>query len=273
MIRNAVPQHFGEMFADELLLFERELKRIRAGQVTRDFGGEHFRGFAARRKDQHGTEVFCERLGNEARPVAANFTRQVPVQIVRLHLFQRHGANVVTDQFRHATETLKPFHDVLRIGDAAAEEEQLRLRRREGEGEFVVQPAILVADHLIFVHDQQRGAVAANESVLLRLQCGDKDGRFEIFREITGGDADVPAARAPFGELVIGEGARGHGVNRLAAIFPLVRPQLEDERLAGAGGRLHHHVAPVAQGRDRLLLPEVGHGDLVQRGNIFKWLG
>ena len=44
----------------------------------------------------------------------------------------------------------------------------------------------------------------------------------KVLREVAGGNADVPAARAPFRELVIGERARGHGVDGLAAVLALL---------------------------------------------------
>ena len=53
-------------------------------------------------------------------------------------------------------------------------------------------------------------------------------------------------------------------------VFPVVRPQLEDERLARARRRLHDDVLALAQRGDCLLLPEVGHHHLVQGGQSFE---
>ena len=98
-----------------------------------------------------------------------------------------------------------------------------------------------------------------------------RTGALEILRQVAGGDADVPAARAPFGEFVVGQRAGRHGVDGLAAVLALVGPELEDQRLARAGGRLHDDVLALAQGGHGLLLPEVGHGDLVEGGSFGQW--
>ena len=123
---------------------------------------------------------------------------------------------------------------------------------------------------MILVHDEQRWPIAFDQPALLSFERGDEDRRVEIFGEIAGSDADVPAARAPFGELVIRQRASRHGVDRLAVILPLVRPQFEDQRLAGAGRGLHHDVFALAQRGHGLLLPEIGYDDLVQGGQAFK---
>src|SRR2546429_6768307 len=68
-----------------------------------------------------------------------------------------------SDQHSLASEPTQPFHHLLRIGHAAAEQEQLRLRRRERDGEFVIQAAVGVAEHLILVHHQQRSEEHTSE--------------------------------------------------------------------------------------------------------------
>ena len=243
-----------------------------AFRTFQGFVRQRLGALAARGEDEDGSEVFRKRLGDEARPVAAHFGGDMEVETVRVNLFERHGPVLVADEQRLAAEAREPLHDVLRIGDAAGKKQELRLRRGEREGEFVIQPAIRVREHLVFVHDQQRRAVARDEPVLLGLQRGHHDRCAQILREIAGGDADVPAARAPLGELVVGERARGHGVDGLAAILPAVGPQFEDERLAGAGRRLHDDVLAFAQGRHGFLLPQVGHRDLVEGGKLIELL-
>ena len=104
--------------------------------------------------------------------------------------------------------------------------------------------------------------------LLLGLQCGDQHGGAEVLGQVARGDADIPAAGAPFGELVVGQRAGGHGVDGLAAVLALVGPELEDQRLPGPGGRLDDDVLPFAQGGDGLLLPEVGHRNLVEGGQL-----
>ena len=120
---------------------------------------------------------------------------------------------------------------------------------------------------MIFVDDQQHRTVPLNEPVLLSLQGCDDDWRAEVFREIPGCDADIPAACAPFGELVVRKRTGRNRVNSLTAILALLRPQLENECLAGAGRRLDHDVLAGAQSGHGLLLPKVRDRDLVQGGS------
>ena len=89
------------------------------------------------------------------------------IQVVGVDLLERHGAVVVFDEDRSAPEATEPFDDVLRVADTAAQEQELGLRRGESQGEFVIQAAVGVADHLVFIHHQQRRAVAGDEAVLL----------------------------------------------------------------------------------------------------------
>ena len=72
-----------------------------------------------------------------------------------------------------------------------------------------------IADHLIFIDDEQLRAFAPKKARALRLQRGDDDFRVEIQRKIARRDSDIPAARAPFGQFVVGECARRDGENRL----------------------------------------------------------
>ena len=163
-----------------------------------------------------------------------------------------------------ASEPLQPLHDVVRVLDAAAEQEQPRLRRGHGDGQLVVQAPVRIGEHLIFVDHQQRRAVAADEPVFLCLQRGDDDGRVEIFAEVTGRDADVPATRSPFGQFVIGQSAGGDGVDGLAVGLAVVGPQLEDQRLARTGRRVDDDILARAQRGHGLLLPQVRDRDLVE---------
>ncbi len=80
--------------------------------------------------------------------------------------------------------------------------------------------------------------------MLLRLKSGDEDGRMEILRQIARGDADIPTARAPFGQFVICQRARRDGVDGLATVLAIIGPQFENERFARTCRRLHHHVLP-----------------------------
>ena len=271
MIGDAALEQLGQVFADDQLLLGAELEGIGRGQLPGEFVGHGFGGLAARGEDQDRPQVFGQRLGDEPGPVTADFAGDMVAQAVGMDLVERHGAFIVADQNGLAAKPLQPFDDILRIADAAAEQEQLRLRRRQGHGELVIQAAVEVAEHLVLVHDQQGGAVALDEAVLLRLQRGDQHGGAEVFRQVARGDADVPAARAPFGELVVGQRAGRHRVDGLPAILALVGPELEDQRLARPGRRLDDHVLALAQGADGLLLPEVGDRDLVEGGQLGQW--
>src|SRR5437870_7618752 len=142
------------------------------------------------------------------------------------------------DQDRLAPEPMKPFYNVLWILDAAAEQQQLRVSRRQGDRQFVVQSTVGITEHLVFIYDEQCRSVAADETILLRLERSHEDGCVEIFREITSSDSDIPAAGAPLGKFVIGQGAGRDRVDRLAAIFALIRPELENQSFTGARGRL-----------------------------------
>ena len=121
------------------------------------------------------------------------------IEIVGVDFFQGNGAFFVMNEHGPAAQALQPMNDLLGIGHAAAEKEELGAGRGQGEGQFVIQAAVLVAQHLVFIHDEEGRAVAADEAVLLRFQRGDEHRGGKVFAQIAGGDADVPAARAPFG--------------------------------------------------------------------------
>ena len=125
--------------------------------------GEAFRRGAARREDEDGAEILGERPGHQARPVAADARWDVVVQVVRVNFLQGHRALVVFDQEGVAAQTPQPFHHVVRIGHAAAQEQELGRGRRHRQGKLVVQAAVGVAEHLVFVHHQQVGAFALDD--------------------------------------------------------------------------------------------------------------
>ena len=112
-----------------------------------------------------------------------------------------------------------------------------------------------IGDHLIFVDDEKPRTVAPQKAGALRFQGRDENLRAEIQREIARRDAHIPAARAPFRELVVRERARRHGKNRLP--FQRRIEQLEDVGLARTGRRLDDDVLPIAERADRFLLPEI----------------
>ena len=65
-------------------------------------------------------------------------------------------------------------------------------------------------------------------------------------------------------ERVVCERASRNGVNSLSAILALFGPKLENQRFPRARRRLHNHILALAQRADRLLLPQVRHGDVIE---------
>ncbi len=84
------------------------------------------------------------------------------------------------DENSIAPDALQPRDDVLRIPDAAAEQEQLGLRRRERERQFVMHAAHRVGDHLVFVDHEQLRTLPPEKTGALRLERGDDDFRVQV---------------------------------------------------------------------------------------------
>lgn len=123
MVGDAGFEQAREVFADNLLLLNGKLKWIGRRQQAREFGGHGFGGLPARSENQNRAEIFSEGFGDEARPVTANFPGNVVIEIVRVDFFKRNRALIVTNQDGFASEAREPFHDVLRVGYAAAQEQ------------------------------------------------------------------------------------------------------------------------------------------------------
>ena len=264
VIGDAALEHLGQVLAHQLLLRGRELERVGIGQLAHQFRRHLLGRLPARGEDEDRPQILGQRLGHRARPIAAHLGGQMIADLAGVDFVQRHGPLVMPDRHRIAAQAPEPFHHVLRIADAAAEQEQLGVGRRQRNGDLVVQPALRVGDHLVFVDDQQRRAFAADEPVFLGLERGDEHGRGKVLGQVAGGDADIPAARPPLGQLVVGQGPRRHGVDCLPARPALVGPDLENEGLARARRCLHDDVPALAQGADGLLLPEVGDDHLAE---------
>ncbi len=181
-------------------------------------------------------------------------------KFAQIHFLERNGSLLMRDKNCIATDPLEPRDDILRIRDAAAEQEQLRLARRQSERQFVMHPANRIGDHLIFIDHEELRTVATEEAGALRFQRRDDDPGVEIQREIARGDADIPAARAPFREFVVRERARRNGENRLA--FEGGIKQFENVGLARAGRGLDDHILARPQSAHRLLLPEIGDDEI-----------
>src|SRR4051812_41458962 len=117
-----------------------------------------------------------------------------------------------------------------------------------------------VADHLKFVDDEKARSFASKKAAALSFQCGHDDASVQVDRDISGRDADVPAAGPPLGELVIGQCARR---NREDCLFLQIRvEQLKDVGLPGSGRRLHDNILSLLQGANSLLLPQIRNDEI-----------
>ena len=121
---------------------------------------------------------------------------------------------------------------------------------------------------MVFVDDQDGGAFTTNEALDLSFEGSDEDWGVNVFREIAGGDADIPFGVFPLGVFVIGEGAGGDGVDGLAFEFEVagLMEELEDVGFAGTGGGADDDVGAGAEVIDGLMLPEIGEFEMVERG-------
>lgn len=135
---------------------------------------------------------------------------------MRHDFLKRNGALVRANERGFSSETFQPVDDGLGIFHAAAKKEHLRFRRRERNAELVIDSALRVAQELIFIDDEELRSAPLEERRFLCFQGGDDDFCLEIFGNVAGRDADVPAAFAPFGELVIGQCAGRDGENGLS---------------------------------------------------------
>ena len=270
VIRHPRLQHSGQVITHEILLPCRQLERVGIRQIAGDVGGERLGRTPAWCKNQNRPKPLSQRLGREPRPIAANLSWDVVVEHTGINLLERHRPVVMPNPLGLPAQSLQPTDHVFGIGHTAAEHQELGLRRRHGDGQLVIEATVGVAEHLILVDYQQPRAVAGDEPVFLRLERGNNDRRVEVLRQVAGGDADVPAARPPLGQLVIGQGAGWHGVNRLARISALVGPQLENEGFAGPGCRVNDDIPAGPQMLHRLLLPQVRHDDLVEGGKTIQ---
>ena len=247
----------------ELLLFERQRERgiggQRCGEVARQFLG----GAAARGEKEDRSEIGPQRIGDQPRPPTAHAVRRFVRQRFQVHLLQRHRTFAVRHEHRIAPDAPQPRHDFLRIRHAPAEQQELRLRRRERQRKLIGHAAQRVRDHLIFIHHEQPRPRPLEEFPLLRFERRHHDLRAQIEREIARRQPHLPAARLPLRELVIGQRARRHGENRLA--LQLRHKQLEDIGFPRPGRRMDHDILPPPERLHGVLLPEVGNGEAEHR--------
>ena len=127
----------------------------------------------------------------------------------------------------------KPRGHLLRIGDVAAEQQQLHRRRQGQDHAFVMVAPIRIGQPLVFVNDQQlegmtrslaEGCPTAGgdrntpglrsrlplEAALHRLEGCHDDRRVRRESNVTSHDAHLPAPGAPLGELVVCQGPGWH---------------------------------------------------------------
>ena len=112
-----------------------------------------------------------------------------------------------------------------------------------------------VAEHLVFVDDEQARTLLAQEIAALGFQRCDDHARVRALDDVARADADIPTDGAPLGKFVIRQRPGRHREHRLSAQRRV--EQFENVRLARAGRCVDDHVAPVTQRRDGLLLPEI----------------
>jgi hypothetical protein len=181
-------------------------------------------------------------------------------QVFDGEFIERNGALGHVDEFHTAAEAVQPGGDLGGVAHAAAEEEKLSGRRREGERHLIIEPAHGVGEHLVFVEDEESRGVAREDALALGLEGGDQDGGVKIFRQISGGDADIHAEGLPLAPFVVGEGAGGDRVDGLAEAggFGGCEKEFEDAGLPGSGGGVDDDVGSGFEMANGLLLPEVG---------------
>ena len=131
--------------------------------------------------------------------------------------------------------------------------------------------AHFVRDELVFIDDEQLRTLATQKTCALCFEGRYDHARIQIERQITSGDADIPATRPPLCKFVVRECARGNGENRLT--FQRWIEQLKNVGLARASRRLHDHILAGSQCADRILLPEIGNAkiDLQSQSHRRRW--
>src|SRR5207237_1236710 len=124
----------------EVLLFRREGERFR-GQGRGEIAREFFSGVASRSEEQDWPKISAEGIADEPRPAAADTRRSLVWQRIEIDFLQWHRPFGIGYEDGRAANPAQPRHNVLRIGDAAAEQEELCFRRREGERKLVIHAA------------------------------------------------------------------------------------------------------------------------------------
>ncbi len=95
---------------------------------------------------------------------------------------------------------------------------------------------------------------------------GDDEGGAGVDGDVASDDTDAPAAGAPFGVFIVGEGAGGDGEEGAAGEVGLLGPAFEHVGFAGAGGRVDDDVAAGFESADGGGLPAVGEDEFLKAG-------
>src|SRR5207244_13482613 len=96
-----------------------------------------FAGVTAWRENQYWRKVRAKRFADQTRPEVSCLDELRFGQHPQIYFHERHGPLVVRDEDRVATDALKPPDDILRIFDAAAQEQEWPFRRRQRQRALV----------------------------------------------------------------------------------------------------------------------------------------
>ena len=283
VVGDATMEELGEGGAGDGFLLRGEGQRIREGQLAGQLAGEALGVGAMRGKHEHGSEVFAQGAGHAAGPETADLRGQAMHEIVDLDLLERDGPGRGADDGDLAAEAGQPSGDVVGIGHGAGEEEQLHRGGQGGEHALVVVAPRGIAEPLVFVDHEQVGKARgggfgkalvpgggsrAEEGALGGLEGGDDGRGVEVDGEVAGADADAPAAGAPLGEFVVGEGAGGHGEDGAAGEVVLLDETFEDVGFARAGGGVDDHIPAGSQRVHGVSLPGIGQHERLQTDEL-----
>ena len=126
MIGDPAAQQFRQTFAGERFLLRRERERIAHRDRARDRLRHFFGRVAARREDQHRRKPGVQRLRDHARPEFSHLEKVESGRLRRSTSSSGTGRSSCLTRTAVASDAPQPFHDVLRIVHAAAEEQELR---------------------------------------------------------------------------------------------------------------------------------------------------
>ena len=114
-----------EVVASHGSLAGRECGSIAEGESGGDVAGDLFGGPAAGGKDQDRAKVGQDGAYHGPGDVALDAGRLAGLQGVQRDFLEGDGAGVLFDEGHLTAEATEPFRDGLRVGDAAAEQEEL----------------------------------------------------------------------------------------------------------------------------------------------------